>query len=164
MSDRSTTHPIVTLTLGEQTAMFLLGTVRHLNTLKILPADTPQERAGMNNIVLFAAIDAETAAKTAGGTLENRLRAAMQATANHWMATNEEDQFNGAMQGCARTCDDAEREVLEAEIERLNLLSAMMSNVPVGIEAITARLEAMPESIGAQKMWREVKHGDSADA
>lgn len=118
---------------------------------------------GHSKIVLIAAVEAEHAAKDAGGTLENRLRAAMQATANHWMATDEGDQFNAAMEGCARTCDPDELERMEAEMRRLQRLSGLLSGLPLDWDQIAAEQEAeTAEPIGAQKMWREVKDGAHA--
>lgn len=119
---------------------------------------------GHSNVVLIAAVEAEGAAKAAGGTLENRLRAAMEATASHWMATNEADQFNAAMEGTARTCDDEDLERMQAEMRRLQALEAMLSGGPfVDFEKIADAVEAeTAEPIGAQKMWREVKAGARA--
>ena len=114
----------------------------------------------MNNIVLIAAAEAETAAREAGGTLENRLRAAMGATARHWMATDEGDQFNAAMEGCARTCDPDEMERMLAEMRRLQRLEGLLSGLPVDAERIAADQEAeTAEPLKATAMWREIKDG-----
>lgn len=118
----------------------------------------------LSNSVLIASVEAEIAAKEAGGTLENRLRAAMQATATHWLVTDEGDQFSAAMEGCARTCDPDEMERMEAEVRRLQALQALLSGGPfVDFDKVAGAVEAeTAERIGAQAMWREVKDGSRA--
>lgn len=116
----------------------------------------------MNEIVLIAAVEAETAAKAAEDTtLEGRLRAAMQATANHWMATNEDDQFLAACEGTARVVDDEDRERIEASLRLLQTLSAAASGVPVDFDALLPDgAEDRPKPARLQPLWREVKHGE----
>ena len=109
----------------------------------------------MNNIVLIAAVEAEHAARAAGDvSIEDRARAAMRATRNHWMATQEEDQFTAACEGLARTATPDELERIEADLRTQQALAAMLNGVPVDLEAaLAARGEVEP--IGLMKLWHE---------
>jgi hypothetical protein len=117
----------------------------------------------MDNLILIAAVDAEHAAKGTQGSLEDRLHAAMQATATHWMVTDEDSQFKAAVLGCRRTCDEDETERIDAELRRMQLLAGLMSGLPIDVDRLTAQMEAeTAEPLAAQKMWREVKDGARA--
>lgn len=111
----------------------------------------------MNNIVMIAAVEAEGAAQAAEDqSLEGRLRAAMEATKSHWMATKDEDQFLAACEGVARTCSEEERERMETSLRSLQGLSALMAGVAVDVEALAAQSEDA-EPIRLVPLWREVK-------
>jgi hypothetical protein len=114
----------------------------------------------MSNVVLIAAVEAEEAARAAGGTLKERLTAAMRAVQGHWLATREEDQFNAAFVGTARTCDDEEHTRLAAEMERMKTLEAVLSGVPVDWDAVEAQGGSdRPKPLGAMAIWLSVRDG-----
>lgn len=116
----------------------------------------------MSNVVLIAAIEAQHAAEQAAGKpIENRARAAMKAVQHHWVCTSESDQFAAACEGLARTCSPDEVERIAAELRAGMALNALLSGVPVDIEAALAEKEAGPEPIGLSKLWREVAHGEA---
>lgn len=111
----------------------------------------------VSNIVLIAAVEAERAAKAAlesGAGLEDRARAAMGAVRGHWLATQELDQFSAACEGLARTSSPEEVERIEGDLKALQTLSAMMSGVPVDLDAALADHERH-EPLGLMKLWRE---------
>lgn len=106
------------------------------------------------NNILIALIDIEQTVKIhEDEPLEDRLRAAMGTAKDHYMLRTDDEMVQAAMEGVARTADDAERTRLEEELERLNTLSAVLSGVPVDFGQVTE-----PENpIGVLKLWREVK-------
>ncbi len=113
-----------------------------------------------NNIVLIAAVDAEAAANGAGPDAEEKLRAAMRATARHWMATDENEQFLGACEGAARVLDSQDRARVEASLRLLQGLAAASNGVPVDFASLLPDdAETAPEPFPLQKWWREIKDG-----
>jgi hypothetical protein len=111
-----------------------------------------------SNVVLIAAQEAEEAARNASDTsLEGRLRAAMSCTVNHWLATNEDDQFMAACEGTARVVDDEERERIENSLRLLQGLSAAASGMPVDFKALLPEDGEERLGIGLQPLWREIK-------
>lgn len=86
-------------------------------------------------------------------SLEDRCRAAMKACYRHWMVTDEDTQFKGAVAAVFVASDDEdEKERIRVELESLAHLSALLSGVPIDLERVT-----VPENpIGLRKMWQEV--------
>lgn len=111
-----------------------------------------------SNVVLIAAADAEMAAQAAGPELEDKLRAAMQATASHWLTTNEDEQFLAACEGVARCCKAADRERIVVSLRLLQSLSAAVSGVPVDFARLVAKDEdERVEPAPLKRIWDEVK-------
>lgn len=111
--------------------------------------------SGVSNSVLIAAVEAESAARDAGNApLEDRARAAMRATRGHWLATREDDQFLAACEGLARVCSPEEVERIAAELRAQQALAAILSGVPVDLDAAVAQREEH-EPIGLMLLWRE---------
>jgi len=86
-------------------------------------------------------------------SLEDRCRAAMKACHRHWMVTDEDMQFRGAIAAVYESASADERERIEHELESLRDLSALLSGVPVAIEALAERAPSDP--IGLRRMWME---------
>jgi len=86
-------------------------------------------------------------------SLEDRCRAAMKACYRHWMVTDEDTQFKGAVAAVyAATDDPDEKDRIEVELNSLRDLAALLPGVPVDIDSIHS-----PEHpIGLRKMWLEV--------
>lgn len=120
---------------------------------------------GQDNIVLIAAMETTDAALQAGGDLENRVRAAMRAAKDNWLATDENDQFKAAMAGVARTCDEVELERLNLAIRGANgLLAVMSGDRYVNVGAATddmAAASAVADPLPLLPLWREIKHGEA---
>src|SRR3990172_7035083 len=95
-----------------------------------------------------AALERETDRST-----PNLLRAAMKATHNHWMVLDEDVQFRMAVGAVLLVAPEEDREILTGELKSLQILSAIMSGVPVDIASVK-----IPEkSFGLMKMWHQVK-------
>lgn len=108
-----------------------------------------------SNAVAIVALEARQAVEAlpAGTSLEDRLRAAMKASRDHWMATDEGDQLMGACEAVYGLASSTERERIEADLRVMSSLSALMSGVPVAIDQID-----VPENpLGIRRLWREVQ-------
>lgn len=112
-------------------------------------------------------IEAECREKLAAvSTAEEALRIAFKAAHNHWMFTDEQDQFKGAL-GAAliRLKEGPEFERLQKSIRALGKLSAMLNalqqGVPVNLEAMLEEQEREKEDgielIPLQKLWQEAR-------
>jgi hypothetical protein len=113
-----------------------------------------------SNIVLIAAEEGQSAAEAAGPGAEEKIKAAMTATAGHWLATSEDDQFLAACEGAARCLDEGDRERIEASLKVLQGLAAAASGVPVDFAALIpedSEDEPMPKPFPLKKWWNEVK-------
>lgn len=86
-------------------------------------------------------------------SLEDRCRAAMKASYRHWMVTDEDTQFKGAVAAVfSESTDDDEKERIRLELESLRDLSALLSGVSLDLEAI----HPLENPIGLRQMWVEV--------
>ena len=107
----------------------------------------------MNEAVLMIAVTEAKEAAKVEASLEGKLRAAMNATKNHWMATDQDTQFKAAIGAVLLLIDGEEKSRLEEELLALKNVNAMFSGVSVNIDAIK-----VPENpIGVMKMWQEIK-------
>ena len=79
----------------------------------------------------------------------------MKATHDHWMVLDEDVQFRMAVGAVLLVAPEADREVLEGELKSLRIMSAIMSGVPVDMDAVT-----VPENpFGILKLWQETRRG-----
>lgn len=85
-----------------------------------------------------------------------RIKQCMRRTYQHWMATDEDLQFRGALAGAMGLSDDDDKQRITDALKPLQALSAMMSGVPVDLEAVTAQLD-MDNLVPLRKLWEEVK-------
>lgn len=84
-------------------------------------------------------------------TLENRLRTAMKAAANHWMVLDRDTQFRGAVAAVYEVSDEDDRQRIEQELDALKFINAMLSGVPVDMD----RRPKAENPIGLTKLWTE---------
>lgn len=92
-------------------------------------------------------------------TAEEALAITMPAAHNHWMFTDEQDQFKGAIGAALITLKrGAEYERLEKSIRQLGrvsaLLNALQQGIPVDFEAMEKPEEGL---IPLNKLWCDVK-------
>jgi hypothetical protein len=98
----------------------------------------------MRNCLLIAVAEAKAAAKGLD-TLGAKMKAAMDATRNHWLITDEEERFQAAIHGLAAAVDEATVERIRVELDGLQQLQA--GQMPVIDEDF--------EPIGLLKAWRD---------
>jgi len=85
-----------------------------------------------------------------------RIKQAMRLALNHWLVTDEVEQFNCAIGAVLLTATEEERKTISEERNFLKGLSAAVKGVPVDFASLTEN--AKPENwYGLLKLWREVK-------
>lgn len=88
--------------------------------------------------------------------LMKRIQKAMKACRNHWMVTDETQQFRAAIAAAILESSGEERERIERSAKELNrvgaMLSALKAGVPVDIEAMEPPAE---DVIPLTAMWSE---------
>jgi len=88
--------------------------------------------------------------------LTKRIQKAMKASRNHWMVTDEAQQFRAAVAATMLESPPEERERIERSAQALNRLGAMLNafkaGVPVDIDAMVPPAE---DTIPLRKMWSE---------
>lgn len=107
------------------------------------------------NALLIACTEAIPVAREAGPDLEDRLRAAMQKTYRHWMATDEDDQFQAAIAACLEVAEEEDKERIMVAVRMLGALGAAASGVPVDFASMD--VEGIPEPAPLVRIWDEVK-------
>lgn len=127
-----------------------------------------RERKAMSDTLLaLVAHDAREAIERSakeGGDFQAQALAAFSKVKGHWMVTDEDSQFKGAVAALYQVADEDQKEAIKRELDLLKALSAAMNGVPVDFEAmLPVDFEAMlpnpdepkVEPIGLQKLWRE---------
>lgn len=107
----------------------------------------------MNDAVFMIAVTEAKAAAKNETTLEGRLEAAMNATKDHWLLTDEDGRFRAAKGAVLLLGEAEDKERIKFEIKQLRTLSAMMSGVPIDFE----KIEELKNPIGLLKVWQEIK-------
>jgi len=104
--------------------------------------------------LMLVANEAENACK-GEPDLRSKCVAAMKAARNHWMVTDDDKQFRGAIAGVMMAVGEgsAEYESLKVEVGAIKAMNALFSGVPVDISQIP-----LPENpVGLIKLWQESK-------
>ena len=87
----------------------------------------------------------------AANSLLDRVRIAFKVAKNHWMITDEDEQFRGACGAILHHSMGDDKERIEAEMRQLRAIAALMSGAQVEIP------ESTHEPIGLVRIWREGK-------
>jgi hypothetical protein len=103
-------------------------------------------------------------------TAEERLGVAFKAAHNHWMFTDEQDQFKGAVGAVLISLKEGpEFEKVQKALRQLRkfsaLLSALQAGIPVDTDAMLKQQEEEKDetpTIPLNKMWCDVKFGRAA--
>lgn len=95
------------------------------------------------NTVLIAITELKGVAE-AEPDYAKRVEKVMAAAAKHWMVTNEEEQFKAACGALLLTSPD-QADDIKAQLNGLRNLSALISGVPIDIDAMLAESEATPK-------------------
>ena len=115
---------------------------------------------GMNtNDAMFSivATEAKMACENEPDITE-RIKKAMRAAKDHWMETNEDGQFRGALGGAMLASDDDDKERIKASLLPLQALAAALQGVPVDIgRALPDDPDEVAKLLPLRKLWDEVK-------
>jgi hypothetical protein len=105
----------------------------------------------------IAMLEAQLAV-VAGASIEDQLRAAMDVTRNHWMCTDEDQQFRAAVGAVMLHYGAGTPQFirLERETRQLQHLSAAMSGLSVDWEQALGGDDYEP--IGLLSLWRSISH------
>lgn len=110
----------------------------------------------MNQTMLvLVAESAKTAAEGEPDFIE-RIRKCMRASYGHWMVTDEEQQFSGAVAAALMLSEGEDKKRMEAAIDVMKALGAAMQGVPVDMAAVMNQHEGV-EPVPLRKLWEETK-------
>jgi len=87
-------------------------------------------------------------------SLEIRLKQAMREALNHWLVTDENEQFNCAIGAVLLTASQEEKDKINQEMRFLKALSA---GIPVDWEKILIEMQNQ-KPIGLLRLWEETKN------
>lgn len=87
---------------------------------------------------------------------EEMARVCMDVAANHWMVTDENEQFRGALAAILTLADNEYKPRVERTIELQKALSAAASGVPVDFGSALESSDIEP--VPLMKWWHEIKH------
>jgi len=108
-------------------------------------------------LMAIAATEARHACKGEPDVIE-RIKKAMKACRNHWMVTDEKEQFRAAVAAALLESEGEEKDRIERSAQSLNrlgaMLNAMQAGVPVDIEAMAAEPQDA-DLIPLNKLWHD---------
>lgn len=104
----------------------------------------------INNSILVAVTELKQSVD-ADKPITERLKAAMAQARQHWLVTNEDDQFRAAIGAVLLSATDDEKARIESELKALRALSAATAGVPINFAA----LDTQKDPIGLLKIWKE---------
>jgi hypothetical protein len=92
-----------------------------------------------------------------------RVKKAMRVCNNHWMVTAEVHRVNAALAAAALESNEKERDRItrsgSAMNKANNALAALISGVPVDLEALSAQMPKEDDLLPIMDMWNAVKKG-----
>lgn len=88
--------------------------------------------------------------------IKDRLKQAMKLSLNHWLVTNEDEQFRCAIGAVLLTASEEEKVQISREMAFLRSLSAATSGVPVDWGTLLEG-ETEQKIIGLLPLWKEAK-------
>jgi hypothetical protein len=111
----------------------------------------------MDNCIAILITETKLAAEENGGSIVDRFKAAKEVAKSHWLVTNEDTRFRGAIGGVMMSYGEGtpEYERIEKEMRMLNQFSAMMQAAKAGLSVQAPDTEDGFEPIGLLKLWRE---------
>ena len=93
--------------------------------------------------------------------LIERVKACMRRANDHWMVTDEEEQFKGALAAAMVLSETGDQERIKSSLKPLQAIGALMSGVPVDLERVLREQEEAKESghepIPLRKLWGDIK-------
>lgn len=91
-----------------------------------------------------------------GMTGEEIIKETFKKGKNHWMAHNESEAFNAAVVVAYAKMQGNDKTRMKASIDGVKAMNAVLSGVPVDIEAVLAMHEGI-ETFPLLPMWKEIQ-------
>lgn len=101
-----------------------------------------------NTIISIVATECRHAAEKET-TLDDRIAAAMNVAKDHYLTTDNDERFRGAIAAIYELSDEETRYRIKEEMDALKYLSAMLSDVSVNLDA----MPKIENPIGLIKTW-----------
>lgn len=96
--------------------------------------------------------------------IRERFKEAAKIAVDHWLITDEDERFRCAVGAVMLDATPEERLIINDEMASLRAMSAMMSGVPVDLEALFGSdpMERIDKFYGLLAIWKEVRNADNA--
>lgn len=113
-----------------------------------------------NNLIAIAMTEAASALEglSSGASKVDKLKAAMKVTKDHWLCTNEDEQFEAAVSAVMHVEgleSDFAKQILE-ECTNIGKLNAFFRAAQAGLEVMPPEISAEYETLGLMRLWNEV--------
>lgn len=114
------------------------------------------------SVGMHLAITEAKSSLVATDSLEDQLRAAMQVTRNHWMCTDEDEQFRAAIGAVMLHYGEESEEYkrLSSEMAKLRKVNAFLQAAQAGLSVDLSLLpdeDNQYEPIGLLGMWKSIQ-------
>lgn len=112
-----------------------------------------------HNAISIAATEASHHAKDKY-TLHEQLIIAMECTKNHWMVTDEDDQFTAAVAAVYLIASPEDQKLLADEMKMIRKVNAALNALQQGVKVDMGSIDAYAKPpIGLMDLWHRVKEG-----
>jgi len=92
-------------------------------------------------------------------SLKEKLKQAMKEALNHWLITDEDEQFHCAVSAVLLTVSKEEKTRIVNEMKFLQALSSSAKGIPVNWGILVTELQRQ-KPIGLMALWQQVKKGE----
>jgi hypothetical protein len=90
-------------------------------------------------------------------TLDDIITRCFEGAKDHWMATQSEDQFQGAVCAIYELASEEDKPRIKEELHLIRSLSALLTGIPVDL----GQVPTIENPIGLMKRWNEIREGTS---
>jgi hypothetical protein len=107
---------------------------------------------GVDNCLLVLVTEATLEASDKP-TFDAKIDAAMRCAKNHWLVTNKDDRFRGAIAAIYELADEPTKARIMAEVDDMRNLSALISGIPIDV----SQIKPSKNPLGLLRRWNEIK-------
>ena len=113
---------------------------------------------GMDNTILIALAEAKSELSLENDLLQN-IKDSMSACKNHWLVTDDDDQFRASVGAVMAFYGEGSDEYkrLKQEMKTLTQFSAMMTAQQAGLNVGFDGIDVMENPIGLLKLWKALE-------
>jgi len=95
-------------------------------------------------------------------SLEDRLKQAMREALDHWLVTDDREQFLSAVGAVLLTASEQEKTRIVDEMRFLQAINCSKKGIPVDWDVLVTSMQS-EEPIGLMALWQQVKKGREVD-